>query len=120
MWGTRSATSPAKRRHSILLFNAHWRMRLSSAEVIGEKRPARSSQKRRTDLAQAINTVLWDEAGGCYYSGYFSDEDVAANPAAKRKLGFARMNHLTPTTLHANVFALDRGVVPDNPTAARA
>ena len=41
------------------------------------------SAKAATDLAQAINTVLWDETGGCYYSGYFSDEDVAANLAAQ-------------------------------------
>jgi hypothetical protein len=81
--------------------------------VIGEKETSTKFAKAATGLAQAINTVLWDEVDGCYYSGYFSDADVAANLAGKRKLGLPRINHLTATTLHANVFALDRGVVPD-------
>ena len=81
--------------------------------VLGEKETSAKFATAATELAQAINTVLWDEAAGCYYSGYFSDEDVAANLAGKHKLGIPRTNHLTATTLHANVFALDRGVVPD-------
>ena len=83
-------------------------------EIIGERETGARFAKAASDLGQAINRVLWDEAGGCYFSGYFSDEDIAANLAANRKLGLPRNNNLTPTTLHANVFALDRGVVPDN------
>ena len=80
--------------------------------VIGEKETSAKFARAATDLAQAINTVLWDEADGCYYSGYFSDEDVAANLAGKRKLGLPRTNHLTATTLHANVFALTAALCP--------
>ena len=81
--------------------------------IVGEKEIAVKFRKAGADLARAINTVLWDEAGGCYLSGYFSDEDVAANLAAGHKLGLSRNHNLTPSTLHANVFALNRGVVPD-------
>ena len=80
--------------------------------LIGEKKTAVKFSAAATALAQAINANLWDEADGCYYSGYFTDEDMAANQATKRKFNLPRTNNLTPTTLHANVFALERGIVP--------
>ena len=64
------------------------------------------------ELKTAINTVLWDEAHDGYYSGYFTEADLAENTAQKRTLKLARTNGLAATGLHANVFALDRGVVP--------
>jgi len=82
--------------------------------VLGEEQTSARFRKAAIDLAHAINTVLWDETGGCYCAGYFSDEDMAANQAVNRKLGLPRNKNLTPSTLHANVFALDRGVVPEN------
>ncbi len=82
--------------------------------VIGEVRDSKKFAKAAEELAQAINTILWNEADGCYYSGYFTDEDMAANQETKRKFNLSRTNHLTPTTLHANVFALERGIVPEN------
>lgn len=66
------------------------------------------------NLAKAINTVLWDDKTGAYYSGYFDDADVAVNLANRRSLpaSLPLIDHLTPTTLEANLFALDRGIVP--------
>ncbi len=82
------------------------------AKATGETAAAAAYGKAADDLAAAINTVLWDEASGSYFSGYFSDEDVAENESAKRKLSLPRTGNLTPSTLHSTVFALDRGVVP--------
>ena len=81
--------------------------------VIGETRASKKFAKAADELAQAINTVLWDEADGCYYSGYFTDDDMKANQETKRKFNLPRTNNLTSTTLHANVFALERGIVPE-------
>lgn len=79
------------------------------AALIGERADSRRFAKAATDLKQAINTVLWDEAAGTYYAGYFTDADVAES---KRKCSLPRENNLASPTLHASVFALDRGVVP--------
>jgi len=80
--------------------------------LIGEQSDSARFAKAADDLSKIINTVLWDEASGTYFSGYFSDAEVAASAAAKRPLKLPRTNGLSATTLHANVFALDRGVVP--------
>lgn len=82
------------------------------AGSIGDKENQARFSQASEELAQAINSVLWDEKSGAYFSGYFTDEDIAINLAAKRPVGGSRVNGLTRTTLHANLFALDRGVVP--------
>jgi len=82
------------------------------AGVVGDKAENAKFSKAAADLAQAINTVLWDEKTGGYLSGYFTDADVEESLKTGHRLRLPRTNGLTPTTLHANVFALDRGVVP--------
>jgi hypothetical protein len=77
--------------------------------LIGGRADSRRFSKAATDLKQAINTVLWDEAAGTYYAGCFTDADLAES---KRKLSLSRENYLASPTLHASVFALDQGVVP--------
>ncbi len=77
--------------------------------LIGKQNDSVRFTQAADDLAKAINSVLWNEPSGGYYSGYFSDEDLSAS---ERKLKLPRTNGLTPVTLHANVFALDRGIVP--------
>ena len=76
------------------------------AGLIDDKAAAAKYTQAAIDLAKAINTVLWNEADGSYFSGYFDDADAKAN------LSLRVSDHRTPTTLHANLFALDRGVVP--------
>lgn len=80
-------------------------------DKLGDKTNSEKFARAAADLAQAINTVLWDEQDGAYYSGYFSDAD-AKGGSGKGKLNLPLTNGLTPTTPHANIFALDRGVVP--------
>ncbi len=114
------------------------------AGLIGEKADQARFAAAAGDLRRAINATLWDEKDGCYYSGYFDDKDIAANGASGAKAGGAagaaananpakavtvakvavaarRPRHgipdtagVTPTNLHANVFALDRDIVPDD------
>ena len=82
------------------------------AGVIGEKSDGVRFSQAAKELHRIINTVLWDEKSGGYYSGYFSEADLAATRADKRTLKLPLQSGLTPNNLHADVFALDRGIVP--------
>ena len=85
------------------------------ADVIGAKADGEKFSGAAKELTNAINTVLWDESTGAYFSGYFDDLDATNlnnTIGGKRKVPLPVANHLTPSTLHANVFALDQGVVP--------
>jgi hypothetical protein len=82
---------------------------------IGAVAESKKFSRAATELAQAINTNLWDEAGGDYFSGYFDATDATnlnRTISGLRKIPLPVTNQHTPTTLHANVFALDQGVVP--------
>ena len=79
--------------------------------ILGEKVDEERFAKTASDLKQAINTILWDETAGTYSAGYFNDAD-AQEP--KGNDNFQRTNNLFVPTLHSSVFALDRGVVPEN------
>ena len=72
---------------------------------IDDKAAGAKYSQAAADLVKAINTLLWNEAEGSYYSGYFDDADA-------KGIRLPVTDHRTPSTLHANVFALDRGVVP--------
>ena len=85
------------------------------ADVIGAKADGEKFSGAANELTDAINAVLWDESTGAYFSGYFDDLDATNlnnTIGGKRKVPLPVANHLTPSTLHANVFALDQGVVP--------
>jgi len=80
--------------------------------LIGDEQAATKFAEAACDLAKSINTVLWDEATGSYLAGYFEDADIAESRATKHELSLPLTDHLAPPTLHANLFALDRGIVP--------
>ena len=91
------------------------------AQAIGDTTAAQKFRQAAAALATAINTVLWDEASGGYFSGYFTEADLKemdslqGGPSAgtaKRLRALIRGNNRTAPTLHSNLFALDRGVVP--------
>jgi alpha-L-rhamnosidase len=84
------------------------------AKIEGDTAANTKFAQAAEDLNKAINTVLWDDKTGAYYSGYFEDADMATNRANRRRLPatLPLVDHLTPTTLEANLFALDRGIVP--------
>jgi hypothetical protein len=81
--------------------------------VIGEKKPAAEFDRAAKALAQAINTVLWDEPAGTYYAGYY-DLATAEKASDYRPLKLKVENNLIEPTRHAALFTLDQGVVPAN------
>jgi len=85
------------------------------ANSINAKADGEKFSRAAKDLAKVINTVLWDESTGEYFSGYFDDFDTTNlnnTIGGKHKVPLPVTDHRTPPTLHANVFALDQGVVP--------
>lgn len=93
------------------------------AGVADDTASAERYAKASEALKQAINRELWDERSGSYYGGYFDASDIAANNSIKgyaathvSKTPFENRltNGFSPPTLEANLFALDRGIVPAN------
>ena len=85
------------------------------AKLIGEDAANKRYASASCDLSKAINSILWNEERGEYFSGYFDAADsVAVN---KSILGPTTVplpvnENRTPSTLYSNLFTLDRGVVP--------
>jgi len=77
--------------------------------LIGERADSARFAMAASGLKEAINTVLWDEASGTYFAGYFTNADLAES---KRNIDLPRVNNLFAPTLHSSIFTLDRGVVP--------
>jgi hypothetical protein len=77
--------------------------------LLGEPGDSQRFKSAAASLKQAINTVLWDDTAGTYFAGYFTDADITES---KRRLAIPRHDNLAAPTLHASIFALDRGVVP--------
>jgi hypothetical protein len=85
------------------------------AKAIGDTADAKKFSRAAEELDHAINTVLWDDRQGDYFSGYFDDFDstnLNQTISGPRMVPLPISDHRTPSTLHANVFALDQGVVP--------
>lgn len=81
-------------------------------KAIGDDRAAAKFGDAAKALAKAINTVLWDESTGSYSAGYFDDSEIAETQATSHRLALPLKDHRAPPTLHAEVFALDREIVP--------
>jgi alpha-L-rhamnosidase len=82
------------------------------ATVVGDAPAAARYGRAAEDLSRAVNDVLWDDRNGAYFAGRFEDADVAENATNKRRPSLSLVDHLAASTLHANVFALERGIVP--------
>lgn len=82
------------------------------AGVIGEADEKTRFAKAAGELSEAINSVLWNEQENCYWSGYFTEADLATSAKSQRPVKMKLSVGRTAPTLHANLFALDRGVVP--------
>jgi len=81
--------------------------------LIGEKEQAEKFDRAGQDLADAINTVLWDENAGTYYAGYY-DLAAARKASDYRLLKLKIESNLIEPTRHAALFTLDQGIVPEN------
>ncbi len=74
--------------------------------VIGEGTQAKKYAQAAQALAAAVNTVLWDESNGTYYSGFYAEGD---QNTSKLKV----TNGLAEPTMFPALWALDQGIVPD-------
>lgn len=82
------------------------------ARVIGNTADQDRFLKAARELAAAINTILWDDGNNGYFSGYFTHDELKVSGEARHPVRLKVTDGLTPPTLHGNLFALDRGVVP--------
>ncbi len=78
---------------------------------IGKTEDAGRFGQEAKQLAEAINSVLWDESSGTYFSGYY-DLEEAKKAIDYRPLKLRVTNHLIEPDRHAALFALDQGIVP--------
>jgi len=64
------------------------------------------------DLYAAFNQLLWDETAGAYASAYGTPEVLPEDRMFKKAITLKQVNGRTEPTLHANLYAIDRGLVP--------
>lgn len=88
------------------------------AVIAGDDHAAARYAKASENLKEAINRELWDERSGSYFGGYFNAREILENMNTKVSfkpkvpLESRLKDGYFPPTLEANLFALDRGVVP--------
>jgi len=63
-------------------------------------------------LKADFNRLLWDESAGAYCSAVGTPEVLPADQMFKKSISLKSNNGRMEPTLHANLFALDRGLVP--------
>ena len=67
-----------------------------------------AAEKMKTDF----NRLLWDESVGAYCSAVGTPEVIPGDRMFKKVISLKSAAGRTEPTLHANLFALDRGLVP--------
>ena len=82
------------------------------ASAIGENAEAARFAKEAEDLAAIINRILWDETSGSYFSGVGNLEILPSDQMFRQSIDLAKQGDFYEPTLHSNIFALDRGLVP--------
>jgi hypothetical protein len=82
------------------------------AAAIGENTETARFAKEAEDLAAIINRILWDETSGSYFSGVGDLEILPVDRMFRQSIDLTRQGDFYEPTLHSNIFALDRGLVP--------
>ena len=82
------------------------------ASAIGENAEAARFAKEAEDLAAIINRILWDETSGSYFSGVGDLEILPGDRMFRQSIDLRKQGDFYEPTLHSNIFALDRGLVP--------
>jgi alpha-L-rhamnosidase len=82
------------------------------AREIGRGDDAKRLDTIAKELAAAFNKRLWDEAAGAYGSAYGTPEVLPNDRMFKQSVTLKVADGRVEPTLHANLFALDRGIVP--------
>ncbi len=82
------------------------------AAQTGNQKSAEKWSRAADQLSAAFQTALWDEAVGAYCSSIGTPEILPENRRFRQSITLKSENGRTEPTLHANLFALDRGIVP--------
>jgi hypothetical protein len=82
------------------------------AKIIGRADDAMRFDAAARELNHAINTTLWDEKHGTYFSGYATGPAELPPRTIPRPLKLAVTDHLVAPTIYPALFALDQGIVP--------
>jgi hypothetical protein len=82
------------------------------AERIGMPDDAARFAREADALREAFNRVLWNETLGAYHAGHGAFEILPGDQRMRRDMGLKIENDLVEPTAHANLFAIDRGIVP--------
>jgi len=92
-----------------------WRAFRDAGWLAGELGNATAARKwtGAADQLQAdFNRLLWDEAAGAYYSAVGTPVVLPGDQHFKKSLPLKSVDGRIEATLHANLFALDQGIVP--------
>ncbi len=82
------------------------------AGEIGNESAAIQWRAAAEKLQSDFNRLLWNDTAGAYYSAVGTPEVLPADRRFKKNITLKSIDGRTEPTLHANLFALDRGLVP--------
>jgi hypothetical protein len=82
------------------------------ARQIGNESAAAKWSQAADQLYRAFNLILWDEPAGAYASAAGTPEVLPEDQLFKKAILLKTVDGRAEPTLHANLFALDRGLVP--------
>jgi hypothetical protein len=83
------------------------------AAEAGMHEPAARYGTAATELRDAMNRVLWSERDGAYFAGHGVPEVLGMSQRMRPKgIDLPMDGDLILPTFHANLFALDQGIVP--------
>jgi alpha-L-rhamnosidase len=82
------------------------------ANEIGRVDDAKRLDTAANELAAAFNKLLWDEAVGAYGSAFGKPDVLPDDRMFKQSINLRFADGRVEPTLHANLYALDLGIVP--------
>jgi len=82
------------------------------AGQLGDEASAAKWSAAAGALFKAFNEHLWNETEGAYAAAYGTPELLPNDRLFKQSINLKISGNLVEPTLHANLFALDRGLVP--------
>lgn len=92
-----------------------WRAFRDAGWVAGQIGNAAAAQKwtaAADQLRADFNRLLWDERDGAYFSAEGTPVVLPPDQRFRKSIKLAVVDGRTEPTLHANLFALDQGIVP--------
>ncbi len=82
------------------------------ADQIGETEDARRYTETAEKMKTIFNHLLWNETEGCYFAGHGKPDILKDSAWIRKETGLKTIGDLIEPTYHANLFAIDRNIVP--------